>query len=76
MRLSWGFNKYLVVEIFSHWCIALMGFIDYIQLNMALMAFMEWYNMARNMAVIGVYGKSRNKLELSCAKLSLAEASG
>ena len=26
--------------------------------KMALMAFMKWYNMATNMVVIGVYGKS------------------
>ena len=26
--------------------------------KMALMAVMEWYNIATNMAVIGVYGKS------------------
>ena len=27
--------------------------------KMAIMAVMEWHNMATNMAVIGVYGKSR-----------------
>ena len=28
-------------------------------IKMAIMAVMEWHNMATNMAVIGVYGKSR-----------------
>ena len=32
-------------------------------LKMALMAVMEWYNMATNMAVIGVYGKSRKNAD-------------
>ena len=31
--------------------------------KMALMAVMEWYDMATNMAIIGVYGKSRKKAD-------------
>ena len=31
--------------------------------KMVIMAVMEWYNMATNMAVIGVYGKSRKNAD-------------
>ena len=31
--------------------------------KMAVMAVMYWYNMATNMAVIGVYGKSRKNAD-------------
>ena len=32
--------------------------------KMALMAVMEWYDMAINMAIIGVYRKSRKNIPL------------
>ena len=31
--------------------------------KMALMAVMEWYDMATNMAIIGVYGKIRKNAD-------------
>ena len=32
-------------------------------IKMAIMAIMEWYDMATNMAITGVYGKSRKNAD-------------
>ena len=55
LYFSWSFHTPMMTifrAILSQAIIAKM-------IKMAIMAVMEWYNMATNMAVIGVYGKSR-----------------